>query len=613
MGIEFDDDAARRLAVCATEVAQRLGGSAWSWRSAAEGALDDFHGAYATMFRQTRAMESEDRSRLARALEDLAEQLWVVQRQARQERERIADLAAWRTRETDRDAARVAGVGPWAPVLDIAGDVFDPKPSEAPGCPTPVSAAFRARHRHRQRTGGTDSGGRSGADPVGLRGFAAATRGLNRTAEQDMVRLRNAWSGFTSRCGWVPVDAETLPHGFERYVIENAEDASWAERIAAAFAAAGGAGTLANVVLDAAGTSALPAGLRELLDPTLTPAEVAAAWAALGFTAADVRALPLATKIEFANLDGLPAVTRDIASRAVLAVALRDPGRVYRLLGLAATPTAIDLDEFTEQVRALRDGLRDADDFAAALRSPTAAVAQLVGFGASNGALVAAISLGDLDRASNVSVNVSGAGTTLGSASEKVTAANFLLDTARRKAVDADSFAIVSWFGYRTPGFPEVPQQHRASDGGVNLAGFLDGIHDSRGGAPRSLTVLGHSYGSTTAAEALVQTRYRVDTLVTYGSAGVASDTAPPRLNVDRVYATTGSNDHIAGIGLIGGRKDPGTVAGVTTFSADDSAGTKGVTGHDMFPDDPDKVGYLTPGSTSQRAIASVIATGAPR
>lgn len=212
-----------------------------------------------------------------------------------------------------------------------------------------------------------------------------------------------------------------------------------------------------------------------------------------------------------------------------------------------------------------------------------------------------------------MTVNVPGAGTRLDSASEKVTAANFLFDTARGLAPSTDSFAIVSWFGYRAPVLPEVPQQHRASDGGVNLAGFLDGIHDSRGGAPRSLTVLGHSYGSTTAAEALAQTRHRVDTLVTYGSAGIAGDTAPPRLNVDRVYATKGSNDLLAGLGLISGRSDPRDVTGVATFSAEDAPGTRGVTGHDMFPDDPDKVGYLTPGSTPQQSIASIIATGAPR
>lgn len=383
MGIEFDDDAANRLAVCATEVAQRLSGSAWSWRSAAGDALEDFHGAYATLFQQTRVTEAEDRAGLARALDDLAKQLWIVRRQAQEERERIADLAAWRQREAERDTARAAGVGPWGPVLDVASDVFDPKPSEVARRPPPVVAAFSARHR--QRTGGPASGGRSGADPARLRRFGVDTRGLNRTAEQGLVRFRNAWVGFTSRCGWVPIEVATLPGGFEQYVMENAEDASWAERIADAFEAAGGAGTLANVALDVAGTSTLPAGLRKLLDPTLTPAEVAAAWTALGFTAADVRALPLATAIEFANLDGLPAATRDIASRAVLSAALRNPGRVYRLLGLAGTPTAVSLDEFTEQVRALDQGVKRADGFARDLPAPSTAVAQLVGFGALNG------------------------------------------------------------------------------------------------------------------------------------------------------------------------------------------------------------------------------------
>ncbi|MBE7195265.1 MAG: hypothetical protein INR66_22655 [Gordonia polyisoprenivorans] len=532
----------------------------------------------------------------------------VVQRQAREERDRLADLAAWSEREADRDAAWMADA-PLQPVLDWGSAVFDPRPSDVPVRPMPVSAAFRARHRH--RNGGGRSEGRSGADPARLQRFTATARALNATAEQDMTRLRNAWSAFTSRCGWVPIEAASLPGGFGEYVAENAEDAAWIERIAAAFAAAGGSDTLANAALDMAGTSALPAGLRELLDPTLTSAEVAAAWAALGFTGADVRALPLSTKLQFANLDGVPATMRDVASRGVLRAALKNPERIYRMLGLAWTPRAISLDTFTEQVKALADGLRRADGLATDLRAPSATVAQLVGFGASNGALIAAIALGDLDTASNVTVNVPGATTTLDSAMEKVVAANDLVTSAAKRR--SDSFAVVSWFGYHAPSFPEVMQSQRASAGGVNLAGFLDGIHDSRGHAPRSVTVLGHSYGSTTAAEALTQTHHRVTSFATYGSAGLADDATPSRLNVDHVYGTKGTEDSIAGWGLMSGRDDPREMPGVTEFSADAAPGTKGVTGHDMFPDDPDKVGYLTQGSTSQQAIASIIATGTPR
>lgn len=607
MGIEFDDAAASRLVDCAVEVALTLRASAGPRRSTAEAALLDFDGAYARLFEAARVTESADRVRLAKELESVADQLRIVQRQANEERQRSADLAAWQRREADRELVRIAGGVAMQPVLDWSSAVFDPKPSSTPKRPSPVSATFSARTR--QRTGGGRSGGRSSADPTRLRQFSATARAQDASTEQDLVRVRNAWTAFTSRCSWVPIDGATLPGGFGDYLAENAEDASWTERIADAFRAAGG-GSLADTALDAAAASTLPPGLQRLLDPSPTPAEVAAAWAALGFTDADVRALPLTTQLQFAGLDGVPAAQRDIASRAVLSAAVRDPERLYRLMGLAYTYGAVSLDEFTEQVVALRDGLNRADQLAGRLKAPSAAVAQLVGFGVSNGALVAAVVLGDLDTASNVTVNVPGAMTTLDSMGEKVRAANELLFAAGQRGSAEDSFAVVSWLGYRAPGVIEVPRQDRAHAGGANLASFLDGIHDSRGTAPRSVTVLGHSYGSTTAAEAIAQTRHRVDSFITYGSVGFTDTTRPEHLNVDRVYATEGANDHTAILGRIG-RTDPRDLPDVDTFSAEAARGTKAVTGHDMYPE-AGGVGYLSPDATSQRTIAKIIATGKP-
>lgn len=605
MGIEFDDAAASRLVDCAVEVALTLRASAGPRRSTAEAALLDFDGAYARLFETARVTESADRVRLARELESLADQLRIVQRQADEERQRSADLTAWQRREADRELVRIAGGVPMQPVLDWTSAVFDPKPSSTPKRPSPVSATFSAQAR--QRTGGGRSGGRSSADPARLRQFGATVRAQDASTEQDLVRVRNAWTAFTSRCSWVPIDGATLPGGFGDYLAENAEDASWIDRVADAFSAAGG-GSLADTALDAAAASTLPPGLQRLLDASLTPAEVAAAWAALGFTDADVRALPLITQLQFAALDGVPAAQRDIASRAVLSAAVRDPERLYRLMGLAYTYGAVSLDEFREQVIALRDGLRDADDLAQRVRKPSTAVAQLVGFGVSNGALVAAVVLGDLDTASNVTVNVPGAMTTLDSMGEKVRAANGLLETAWKHR-RSESFAVVSWIGYRAPGVIEVPRQDRAHAGGANLASFLDGIHDSRGTAPRSVTVLGHSYGSTTAAEALAQTRHRVDSFATYGSVGFTGTTTPEHLNADRVYAAEGTNDHTARFGRIG-RTDPRDLPDVDTFSAEATAGGKAVTGHDMYPDIG--VGYLSRDATSQQTIAKIIATGKP-
>ncbi|WIA96218.1 alpha/beta hydrolase [Curtobacterium sp. MCBA15_004] len=503
MGFGFDDAAAARLAACAAQAALALRGSAWPRRSAAEAALRDFDGGYVRLFETARTVEYEDRVRLAHALDDLADQVRIARHQASQERHRRSELAAWRKQAADREHTLVGIAAAWEPLLDASAAAFDPEPTAAPIRPTPVTATFRARHRRRT---GAQATGRSSADPERLRRFTATAQAQDGVTEQDLVRVRNAWAGFRDRCGWVPVEAPPLPGGFGAYLDENAEDARWAARIADAFEAAGGR-SVSDVALDIAGVSTLSPAARRLLEPSLTPAEVAAAWTDLGLTAEDIAVLPLRTQVQVANLDGLPAVARDVASRRVLAAALRDPERMYRLFGLAYTYGAVSLEEFTTQVRALAQGLQRADRIAADLPAPTATVAQLVGFGVANGAPVAAVVLGDLDTAANVTVNVPGATTTLGSTLEKAQAASGLLRSAAR-ARKTDSYAVVSWFGYRAPAFPEVPAQGRAAAGGAELASFLDGIHDSRGGAPRRFTVLGHSYGSTTAAEALAQTRH---------------------------------------------------------------------------------------------------------
>jgi hypothetical protein len=607
MGIEFDDAAATRLLSCAAEVALTLRASGAGRRSSAEDALHDFHGTYARLFEAARTIESDDRVRLTRALDGLVDQLHVVRRQAEDEQRRQRDLAAWRERERQRDQVLVGVGAPLRPALDWSDALYDPEPSETPIRPRPVTASFHARVR--QRTSGGGSGSRSGADPERLREFSARARVQDAATEQDLTRFRNAWVAFTGRCGWVPVDDATLVAGFGDYLAENAADAAWLDRVADAFDAAG-SGPLADGVLDVVSASTPLPGLQRVLDPSLTSAEVATAWRVLGLSDQDVRALPLTVELQLAGIDGLSAAVRDTASRAVLSAAVRNPARVYRMLGLPYTYGAVSLEEFTWQVGALRDGLERADQSATRLAPPSARVAQLVGFGASNGALVAAISLGDLDTASNVTVNVPGATTTLGSAHEKVLAATGLADAARRKDATA-SFAVVSWFGYRAPGFPEVPSQGRATAGGTNLASFLDGVLDSRAARPpRSTTVLGHSYGSTTAAEALAQMRHPIGSFVTYGSVGFTATTKPESLNVDRVFATEGRADHIAVLGRIG-RTDPRDIADVGVFSSEAGPGTKAVTGHEMYPEHG--VGYLSPGSTSQQHIAEIIATGEPR
>ena len=80
---------------------------------------------------------------------------------------------------------------------------------------------------------------------------------------------------------------------------------------------------------------------------------------------------------------GSRIVARLLADGHRVCAAVRDPERLYRLMGLAYTYGAVSLDEFREQVIALRDGLNRADQLAGRLKAPSAAVAQLVGLSCS--------------------------------------------------------------------------------------------------------------------------------------------------------------------------------------------------------------------------------------
>jgi len=611
--IEFDDGAADALIAAADGASSDLRTQAMANRMQVESVVPDFQGAYATLFTQASTVRSEDTQKLAGVLSDLSGAVGTAKQEAERERQRLRDVDSWTTRETARDEQRASGdflQGASA----FATSLTDPRPSDVAVKPKPIAASFSARVRN--RTSGGSSGGTSSADPDLLRTFAAASRASDLSSAQHVIQMKNAWAGFTSACSWVPIDSSTAISSLDVLMTENAADATWLDGIAAAFEEAGG-GSLPDLSLDSvAVTSASPA-LTRLLQPGLTPAEVAEAYAQLPQTDAYISGLPLATQYLFANLDGVPASKRDIASRAVLDAAVEDPERVYQLMGLGGDRNR-GLDGFKEDVVALQKAVKEADITAAQLRadSGTTSVAQLVGFGEHDGAVVAAISLGDLDSASNVTVNVPGMNSNVGEMNTAVTAANQLIRAARETDSDA-SYAVVSWMGYNSPNPAEVGLPARASSGAAELASFMDGLHDSRDdGSADSVTLMAHSYGSTTSSAALLLTEHRIDSFISYGSVGLTNEATVDELNADEVYATQAWGDGLAPVGLalgLGTRTNPLIVDGVHVFSAEDGPGTEAVTKHDMFVESgSDQNGYLSADSTSLKTISQIVANGRP-
>ncbi len=373
--IEFDDGAADRLIDAASTVDNQLVTGGFSRRSAAEQALDDFSGSYADRFGDAARAEAADRLTLAGSLGDLADAVRVVKGQAARERERQADLAAWQ--ERDRERQRLGGL--LGDISATVAPVFDARPSTDAVRPTPISASFSASDR--PRTAGGSSAGTSSADPERLRTFTASARASDRVFTDGATRVRNAWTAFRNGCGWAEVSSSTLFPGFDRYLQENAADAEWIDRIADAFERAGGGHTLSDAIIDVAVAEQVPPAFRQLLAPDVTPARAAEIWAGLGLGTAsdsDLVALPTDVLAVLGNLEGIPYWARDVANQQVL------EDRLERG----------NLDPVEERaLRSIRASLGDGRF----LISMTADIPPL-----------AAISLGDLDTATNVTWAVPG-------------------------------------------------------------------------------------------------------------------------------------------------------------------------------------------------------------
>lgn len=605
--VVFDAEIAEKLCAQLRQAADVLEGQFASRSAMVEQAMIDFSGTYSRMFHDNFRDEVSDRHRLIGELRDFAAQVTLIAGQADCENRRRRELAEWQEREAQRQRDSAD------PVLALAQSLeqfVDLRPSTEPIIPKPIMVSFAPRPRYRY-CGGSPTRERSSADPERLRVFAGSVRALVDEAIGPLVLLRSFWRYFVEDCWWARIEyAEVLP-GFDSFLAALVEDASWAERIATAFEQAGGAG-LTNTALDARASSQAPPGLLRLLEPGLSPAEVASEWSPMDLALEDIAALPLPTRLGLAGLNGLPAAVRDAASRSLLADAIADPAGMRTSMGLTS-PGGPSLEEFEHQVSALAAGLASAE--AQARTRPGDHVVQLVGFGSDDGMLTAAVSIGDLDTASTVVVNVPGAGTTLDGIRGTLNAA---ADLQRETMRDGGGpTAVVAWLGYRAPSFPEVPNMDRATSGAERFATFLDGMHDSRRDSPPDrVTVIAHSYGSTLVAIAVQLTEHRIDDFVAYGSPGFPTGTEVADLNVDEVHATEASADSTAIWGRLSAgpsRTDPREVSGVHVFSSEAGVGTRAVTTHDMTPDQSDgAVGYLSPDSTTMASIARIAVGGEP-
>jgi hypothetical protein len=213
--------------------------------------------------------------------------------------------------------------------------------------------------------------------------------------------------------------------------------------------------------------------------------------------------------------DDLSRVT-DIANRYRVPVdqVLGDPGSY----GLSAT----DITRYNNACRT-REGLAasaDAKDEQGAHPDVFLLKYQPAAFPGGDGA--AAIAMGNPDKAANTAVVVKG----LGSGVKQGTLVNpdaRNLYTEANRADWGNDTAVVLWVGYDAPDTwhdPGLYEPNMARTGGQALAADVNALAVTHQGPPTHMTVVGHSYGSTTVADAAAGYGMHTDDAVLVGSPG---------------------------------------------------------------------------------------------
>ena len=146
----------------------------------------------------------------------------------------------------------------------------------------------------------------------------------------------------------------------------------------------------------------------------------------------------------------------------------------------------------------------------------------------------AAVAQGDVDNAAHIGTFVPGIGTTVnGSLKDYIRQTENL----RQAAADQGNLALkdvatIAWLGYDAPGeaklgnLSDITSPKLAQAGSDRLAGFLNGLQASRehGAGDAHMTLVGHSYGSTTSGMAATKVQDGViDDLVLCGSPGMGT------------------------------------------------------------------------------------------
>ena len=344
------------------------------------------------------------------------------------------------------------------------------------------------------------------------------------------------------------------------------------------------------------------------------------------------------------NADGVEAWARDRANR----------------LRLPKLKQAAEAEQAKARVRAyksietalnLQDGATQCQEY----RS-------LLTLDVENGRVLAAVAQGDVDHAKNVATVVPGIGTTVEKSleSELTRATNLRNAAVAEGNIDTKDVAVVSWLGYEAPpkfsldmdDLNKITTPNLADKGSDKLAGFLTGLNASRmyGAGDAHMTLLGHSYGSTTSGMAATKVKPGVvDDIALFGSPGMGTYD-PSEIHVPeghRFVSGVPVGDFVQGAGdkrfdlySVLGAGNPAVAVGLTllgdangigylgmnpmdpesgfTHISDDATGSKkytpwGVPSEWLSPDGRNHSVYMEPGTETLRDMGRIVAGKNPK
>ncbi len=268
------------------------------------------------------------------------------------------------------------------------------------------------------------------------------------------------------------------------------------------------------------------------------------------------------------NTNGLPTLDRDFANRGTLVGEQDRFAQYFRDHGIEPPKTVGEIQRLkTWQLDALGlyHGLTIATDGSVAAmlerykdvlstqfvleRSAKRSVpAFLLTFDSArfDGAGRVAVAFGDPDTADNIGISVPGL-ESRASKMDQVGADALTLFTEAKKADLGVRTATIAWQGYDAPEFLTVASQDNAQGGAPLLAGDVHALAVTHHGDPL-ITVVAHSYGSTTTGIALQHNGLAgdADQVILIGSPGVGSNAQDVRdlhLSPDQLFVGSASRD----------------------------------------------------------------------